>query len=309
MKNIIVFLILITVRISGHCQTPGTELRSFTNPLFSTGADPWIIYKEGFYYYTNTSGSRLIIRKARNLDDLKSSESIPIWTPPKETLYSREIWAPELHFISGKWYMYFAADDGRNINHRMYVVENSSTDPTEGTWEFKGKVSDPSDKWAIDGSVFEYKGKLYFVWSGWEGDEDGQQDIYIARMSNPWTIEGERVRIAAPEYDWETAGEIKTEVGSRHVSVNEGPVILRNKKKMFLVYSANGCWTDAYCLGMLEFTGKDPLENSAWKKYPEPVFKGRPEAGAYAPGHNNFFKSPDGKEDWIFYHANPSPGQ
>jgi len=29
----------------------------------------------------------------------------------------------------------------------------------------------------------------------------------------------------------------------------------------------------------------------------------------YAPGHNSFFKSPDGKQDWILYHANNEPGQ
>jgi len=29
----------------------------------------------------------------------------------------------------------------------------------------------------------------------------------------------------------------------------------------------------------------------------------------FAPGHNSFFKSPDGKEDWILYHANSEPGQ
>ncbi|TEB41310.1 glycosyl hydrolase family 43, partial [Flavobacterium circumlabens] len=26
-------------------------------------------------------------------------------------------------------------------------------------------------------------------------------------------------------------------------------------------------------------------------------------------GHNSFFKSPDGSEDWILYHANSKPGE
>ena len=302
-------LLFLTMCYTSYSQKPGNDQRSFNNPLFNSGADPWIIFKDGFYYYTNTSGSRLFIRKARNLEELKSSEPITIWTPLQGTNYSREIWAPELHFIKGRWYMYFAADDGKNENHRMYLVENPSPDPTTGEWEFKGKVADPSDKWAIDGSVFEYKGKLYFIWSGWEGDVDGRQDIYIAEMSNPWTIAGARIRISTPEYDWETVGDIKTPNGSRHVNVNEGPVILSNKNKLYLVYSASGCWTDAYCLGMLTFTGKDPLDQGGWKKNPESVFKQRPEAGIYAPGHNSFFKSPDGKENWILYHANSAPGQ
>jgi len=309
MKKVLLLLLLAVSSMAAYSQKPGNEQRTFTNPLFNSGADPWITFKDGFYYYTATSGSMLFIKKAKNIDALKAAESVTIWTPPQNTDYSKEIWAPELHFVRGKWYMYFAADNGKNENHRMYVVENSSPDPTLGEWVFKGKVSDTSDKWAIDGSVFEHGGKLYFIWSGWEGDVDGQQNIYIARMSNPWTIESERVLISAPELPWETVGDIKTRDGSRHVNVNEGPVVLRNKKKLYLVYSASGCWTDAYCLGMLILTGRKPLEKSSWTKHPEPVFTAKPEAGAYAPGHNSFFKSPDGKENWIMYHANPEPGK
>ncbi len=310
MKGITVLFGLLLFLKVGSCQQENIEVRTFTNPIFATGADPWIIFKDGFYYYTNTSGSRLFLRKARNLDDLKNSEQKTIWTPPSGTSYSKDIWAPELHFINGKWYMYFAADDGNNRNHRMYVVENSSPDPMEGDWEFKGKVSDKTDKWAIDGSVFEYSGELYMIWSGWEGDVNGQQNIYIARMQNPWTIESERVRISTPEYDWEKVGDLNNPNDVPHVDVNEGPVILSNQDKLFLVYSASGCWTDSYCLGMLTYTGgKDLLDPAAWKKNASPVFRQKPEAGVYAPGHNSFFRSPDGKENWILYHANSAPGQ
>ncbi|HRR16489.1 MAG TPA: glycoside hydrolase family 43 protein [Bacteroidales bacterium] len=311
MKSITVFSGLFLILASGICQQ-GEDVkgRVFTNPIFESGADPWIIYKDGFYYYTNTSGNRLFIRKARNLDELKNSEQKTIWTPPPGTSYSKEIWAPELHFIDGKWYMYFAADDGNNWHHRMYVIENSSADPTEGEWIFKGKVSDLSDKWAIDGSVFKYNGKLYMIWSGWEGDVNGQQNIYIARMKNPWTIDSERVMISSPEYDWEKVGDLNNPDDVPHVNVNEGPVALVNGKKLFIIYSASGCWTDSYCLGMLTFTRKsDLLDPASWKKNPSPVFSSKPEFNVYAPGHNCFFKSPDGKENWILYHANSAPGQ
>ena len=309
MKHLLplIFVILVSAQVSG--QKPESENRTFTNPIFPSGADPWIIWKDGYYYYTNTSGSRLFLRKAKNIDDLKTSEQRTIWTPPAGTAYSKEIWAPELHFIQGKWYIYFAADDGFNRNHRMYAVENPSPDPTEGTWELKGKVSDPSDKWAIDGSVFEFRDKRYMIWSGWEGDVDGQQNIYIAGMKNPWTIGGDRVLISAPEYDWEKNGDLNR-VEAPHVNVNEGPVTLTLRNKLFLIYSASGCWTDFYCLGMLTFSGKDnPLDAASWKKNPFPVFKSKPESGVFAPGHNCFFLSPDGKEQWILYHANSAPGQ
>jgi GH43 family beta-xylosidase len=116
--------------------------------LLPSGPDPWVIMKDGYYYYTNTTGSRLVIWKTKDISKLASAERKTVWVPPAGTAYSREIWAPELHFIRGKWYMYFAADDGQNTNHRMYVIENTAGNPLEGTWTFKGKVADPSDKWA-----------------------------------------------------------------------------------------------------------------------------------------------------------------
>ncbi|MCZ4136287.1 alpha-N-arabinofuranosidase, partial [Escherichia coli] len=108
------------------------------------------------------------------------------------------IWAPELHYINGAWYIYYAKDDGDNVNHRMYVMENTSPDPTQGNWQYKGQITDPTNKWAIDGTVLQTGGQLYFIWSGWEGDTNVRQNLYIAHMSNPWTIDSNRVEIARP---------------------------------------------------------------------------------------------------------------
>jgi GH43 family beta-xylosidase len=301
------FLMLL---VSWSSSGPGSVKRTFTNPLFVSGADPWIIYNNGCYYYTCSSGEKLIIRKGKNLDDLKNSEVKVVWTPPLGTAWSKELWAPELHQINGKWYIYFAADNGQNKNHRIYVVENSNPDPTSGSWEFRGKISDPSDNWAIDASVFEFRKKLYMTWSGWEGDSNGQQNIYLAEMKDPLTLSGKRVMISKPELAWETVGDLNNPNEVPHVNVNEGPVALIHKNRLFIVYSASGCWTDNYCLGILTFDGNGEITDPAsWSKSPEPVFTGKPENNAFAPGHNSFFKSPDGREDWIMYHANPKPGQ
>ena len=286
------------------------SIRTFTNPLLPSGADPFSFYKDGSYYYTHTTGNRVVLWKTKSIAELKDAEQKTIFRPPEGTAYSKNIWAPEIHFIDGKWYTYFAADDGHNRNHRMYVLENASPDPMQGEWLFKGKVADPSDKWAIDGSVFIHRKKLYMVWSGWKGDVNGQQNIYIAKMKNPWTIDGHRVQMSSSTFEWEKNGDIKESDSVRHVDVNEGPQLLRNGRKIFIVYSASGCWTDYYTLGLLSFSGKrNLLDSSKWKKSPEPVFRASKENGVYAPGHNSFFKSPDGKEDWILYHANSLPAQ
>ncbi len=309
MSRKIVFIWLF-VFVAGKGALAQTAGATFTNPLLPSGADPFSFYKDGFYYYTHTTGNRVDLWKTNNLADLKMAQRKTIFTPPPNTAYSKELWAPEIHFLQGKWYVYFAADDGRNENHRMYVLENEAADPMQGSWTFKGKIADPADKWAIDGDVFTWKNQLYMIWSGWEGDTNGQQDIYIAKMKNPWTIEGNRARIAIPQFEWEKHGDLNNANNPPHVNVNEGPQALIHGDRLHIIFSASGCWTDFYALGVLSFTGKSNLlDAGSWKKHPEPFFKQSKENGVYAPGHNSFFKSPDGKQDWILYHANNAPGQ
>jgi GH43 family beta-xylosidase len=310
----LLFTLLIVPGESGGASVrQNRSSKTFTNPLLPSGADPWNIYKDGFYYYMHTTGRNLTIWKTRRISELPTAEKRVVWTPPEGKPYSKDIWAPELHYLEGKWYIYFAADAGTNQTHRLWVLENASPDPLKGDWTLKGKLTDATDKWAIDGSVFEHKGQLYLIWSGWESDENGVQSIYIARLKNPWTVEGKRVRLTAPEYPWEKVGDIldwKTSDNPPHVDVNEGPQILKRGNKVFLIYSASGCWTENYSLGMLKAHAEsDLLDAASWRKSPQPVFQTSPAARAYGTGHNSFFKSPDGTEDWILYHANSEPGQ
>jgi GH43 family beta-xylosidase len=206
--------------------------------------------------------------------------------------------------------MYFAADDGKNENHRIYVLSNSSADPMKGDWNFLGKVSDPTDKWAIDATVASIHDTRYMFWSGWEGKIDGQQNIYVASLKNPHTIAGQRTLISKPELPWETFGPVERKDSVKNVAVNEGPQVLLRGDKVIVIYSASGCWTEKYSLGMLTASlHSNLLDPSSWKKHSLPVFTASPENKVFSPGHNSFFKSPDGTQDWILYHANDNPGE
>jgi hypothetical protein len=208
---------------------------TFTNPLLETGPDPWVIWWKGFYYYTDTSGKNLTLRKTADITDLRSAEKKEVWTPELGQPWSNDLWAPELHRWGNKWYIYFAADAGDNASHRIYVVENNNDDPLEGNCTFKGKISDSSDKWAIDPTTFELNNEHYLVWSGWKGNNDGEQDLFIAHMSNPWTIDSPRTLISKPTYPWEEHGDLP----GRHVNVNEGPEFISHGNRMFIVFSAS----------------------------------------------------------------------
>lgn len=168
----------------------------------------------------------------------------------------------------------------------MYVLYNQSNNPLK---EYKnyGIISDVSNKWAIDGTILHYNNDLYFIWSGCENDIHKKQEIFIAKMQDPFHICSEKVLLSSPEYDWEKQGGD----GSHLPFVNEGPAILEKNEKIYLIYSASGCWCKDYCLGCLEFIGNNPLSKQSWKKYPNPVLSSKEKI--IGPGHPSFTSNHD----------------
>ena len=317
MKNVFLFLLLLGLLSAGPmaCKklptgnatvspvtTSATDTSTrFQNPLLGSGPDPWVIYQDGYYYAMHTTGNNLRLYKTKKMSQLATAQTAVVWSPPA-TPVTRDIWAPELHRINGKWYIYYAAVVAPNTQHRMWVLENEAADPMTGSWTPKGQVQLPDDRWAIDGTLLQLNNQLYFAWSGWENaDRNNIQHIYLCKLKDPWTADGPRLRVSTPDYDWEKQGT---------PYVNEGPEFLTHGNQVFLVYSASHCSTDAYALGMLTASATADLMNPAsWTKSPQPVFGPSAADGAYGVGHNGFFTTPDGRENWLVYHANPQAGQ
>ena len=280
--------------LTAHAQQAAA---TFTNPVFDNGPDPWVIRHGGYYYLTHTTGRNLTLWKTAKLSEARAAPAQVVWTPPATGPNSRDIWAPELHFLDGKWYIYYTATDAKNASDNtryVFVLENASPDPTTGTWVDRGKVN---TRYAgLDGSVFEHGGRRYFLYSAYVGP---QSVLCLALMQNPWTLDGSReVIIGRPTYDWEKGG-------GRQIM--EGPEFLAGKQKqVFVVYSASACWDDNYSLGMLTAPpGADLLQAASWVKAPQPVFHKSDANQVYGPGHNCFTTSPDGRQNWLVYHAKP----
>lgn len=265
---------------------------TFTNPIYPNGADPWLEYFDGNYYLTTTTWtSQLVMRKSPTLAGLATATPIHIWSE-SELERCCNFWAFEFHRLKTeqgyRWYVMYTSGIAENYDRQhLSVIESQGDDPL-GPYTYKG--SPMPDTWNIDGNYLEHNGQLYLLWSEWVKDE---QSIFIAKMLNPWTITGEKILISKPEYEWEKSG----------MKVNEGPEILKRNGRTFMIYSASFCNTPDYKLGLIELTG-DPLKPESWKKSAEPVFSKA--NGVYGPGHNGFFKSPDGTEDWLIYHGNAS---
>jgi len=239
----------------------------FSEPRPVPGQDPWVVPFEGslLLIQSTVHDSAIAIRRFRDLAHMHDYEEKEIWAPGRSSEHGRQIWAPELHRIGWRWYVYYAASDGENRNHRTYVLE--ADDPL-GPYHELGQVFDPEhDTWAIDLTVLRHNRRLYAVWSGWDGVDDGfPQNLYIAPMANPWTISGERTLISTPEHDWEMSV----------AAINEGPQVLRNPAldKLFIVYSADASWTTAYKMGLIEWVGGDVTHADSWQKMNRPVFTG-----------------------------------
>lgn len=294
-------LALLKVLLYCGIAAAGQPQDYFANPICEQ-ADPWFIQYQGRYLACFSEANHAISVQQSDRLTVVGAKHI-VWSAPESGPASAEIWAPELHLIDDRWYIYFAASDGENKNHRAWVLQSAGADPF-GPYILHGPLytgDDPKlsalNRWAIDMTVFELGHRLYAIWSGWQ-DESDVQYLYIAPMRDPLTMAAPRVRLCANDnYLWERVDERPEGRG-----LNEAPEVLQHDGRTFVTYSCSGSWQPSYKIGLLELNpGTDPLRPENWIKYPQPAFAST--AATYGVGHNSFVKSPDGTEDWLIYHA------
>ncbi len=271
---------------------------TFNNPLVKHRADPQVaLHSDGYYYYTATvpEYDRIEIRRARSLNDLGAAEAKVVWRKHAKGEMGAHIWAPEMHYIDGKWYIYFTAGRADAIwEIRLYVLVNESANPLQGDWKELGQLKTGWESFALDATTFALNGKRYLAWT--QGGQDAKvhaTNIYLAQMDTPWSITGPAVLLSKPDYAWEKVGH----------EVNEAPAVIVKNGRVFMTYSASA--TDAnYALGLLTApVASDLLDAASWKKSPVPVFASSEKNSQYGPGHNAFTTTPDGKTDILVYHA------
>jgi len=268
---------------------------SFTNPVVDVpnSADPTLVYHNGFYYYVATTwSSQVVMRKSATIAGLRAAPERVVVSTGGSTM-----WAPHLELIDGRWYLYYSVEQG-SAPRRTHVAQSSGSDPL-GPYTVMGVLDlMPNQGWAIDAAPLRLNGNLYMTFSAFS-PQDNLQSLYIAPMSNPWTASAHGTRISAPTLSWET----------QNGAVNEGSFPLQHNGRTFLTYSASHCNGPNYKIGMLEYTGSNPLQIGSWTKTTTPIFQRNDAAGVYGPGHHSFFTSPDGTETWIAYHANDTASQ
>lgn len=270
--------------------------RIYPNPFIKQRADPFLYeHTDGYYYFTGSHPlyDRIVLRRATSIDSLPDAEEVTIWTKHDAGIMSEHIWAPELHHIDGKWYIYFAAGDKDDVwAIRPYVLENTEANPLEGNWIEKGQINTAFQSFSLDATTFEHDHKRYLVWAQ-KVNNDTVSNLYIAEMENPWTIK-EQILLSTPDQSWEQQG----------FHVNEGPAVIKDGDNLYIAYSASAT-DDRYAMGLLSANkASDLLKPDSWTKSLEPVFVSCEETSEYGPGHNSFCIDEEGFDIFI-YHARP----
>lgn len=280
-----------------------TDNNLLPNPFIRERADPQITrHTDGRYYFTATvpAYDRIVLRGSDTLRGLRDAAETTIWVQHPEGPMGSHIWAPELHWIDGAWYVYFAAGEAASATAdvwriRMYVLENPSANPLEGEWTEKGRIATPIDSFSLDATTFAHGGRRYLCWAQHDpGLAGSNTSLFLAELANPWTIKGAPVELSRPELDWETI----------RFAVNEGPYALVRNGKVFITYSAAGTGAE-YCVGLLTADADaDLLDPASWSKRPAPVFATSEANGIYGPGHNAFTVDEDGNDLLVFHARN-----
>lgn len=270
----------------------------YINPIGSAEApDPFVTYdkKYGYYYLLFTRGREVRVYRSHNLKDLREDEnSKQVYSIAAPNGIHGCIWAPEMHFFDGRWYIYTSGartPDGRE-DRTLFILRSYTDDPFDG---FEFAAFPDSGLNAIDPTVYKHTdNNIYMCYSA---EKNGLR-IHIRRMKDPISFtQNKGTLICEAEYDWE---KVPPYVGNS--TIVEGPFFLRSpdKSRLFLLYSANGCWSDNYSFGVLECVGEDLTDPKSWVKDEKPLFiMGN---GTYGPGHASFFTAKDGNV-YIAYHS------
>ena len=277
------------------------EKLRFAVPWITQRADPYVLrHTDGKYYFTASvpAYDRIVLRCSDTLGGLADAEEKTLWHCHESGAMSKHIWAPELHFVFGKWHIYFAGGEKEDIwKIRPYVLECEGSDPMTGQWRELGMMRCAEDDefsfraFSLDGTVFESGGANYYVWAEKVGVGKQISKLYIARMKDAHTLDTVQVLLTTPDYDWERHG----------FWVNEGPAVIKRGGKIFLTYSASDTGVN-YCMGMLTANeGSDLLDPLSWRKERYPVLQTDRGRGIYGPGHNSFTTDGDGNDILVFH--------
>lgn len=293
-----------TFRIRGTVHQDWYEF-----PIAVNRADPCIGKWNGRYYFMATNDAdhehTMLIRSAETIPELVNAEDSVILNDRMYPHLGNLLWAPELHRIKDRLYIFHAGTPQRFEEEQSHVMAlREGGDPMKAEdWEMPVRVvrKDGSPLMTngitLDMTCFEVKDSWYAVWSQRQLQPVDQGAwLYIAKLDpeQPWRLTTDPVCISMPEYGW----------ANNHTFVDEGPFVLTTEGRVILTFSSAAV-DSTYVVGLLcADPDADLLDPESWKKWNYPILTSRSVPGEYGPGHNAYIQDENGLV-WNTYHARP----
>ena len=283
--------------------------RSFQNPIITDehGADhgdPFVIEYCGryFLYHTGRDGVQMytspdLVRwehKGRVLNVVDSPEH---WA-------QTDVWAPEVMYDRGVFYMYAAATrrlgSGKGDDQaRRQGIARSHSPYGPFVWDREPLVP---DAWSIDGHPFRDDDGALWLFYNIRTEATRYLDGTIGcgnvvdRLIAPDRLEGRPTPVTFPSERWEgNAG------GTWYW--NEGPFVLKRRGIYYQMYSGGFFGDGTYAVGFATATSP----RGPWTKHPgNPIL--RSGEGILGPGHHCVVRASDGVTPYAIYHGYV-PGQ
>ena len=270
--------LFIAVTVAVFSFNAAAQVTSYSNPLYQ-GEDPWAIYRNG-YYYVCTSGpvnpTAVYVSKSRTL--LDRGPKIKVWEDADN--YHR-VFAPELHYINGKWYIYLCADaSSRSWAHHAVVLEGSTGDPQDGFINrgilFTGDVN--GNFQANDFTVLTYNSQLYAFWGSL--NDAYVNGVVMAPMASPTSITAYRREIGL---------------------MAEGPRAIIRNNKIIMTGAAGAFASKSYCIIAVLYNGTGSIQDRANWTSLGTLFSTTTDV--WGPSRASYTVSADSTEYWMMYHS------
>jgi beta-xylosidase len=263
----------------------------FPNPIRDAAtADPgvlrvgsaWYVYHTG----KNSSGAYPILKST---DRVNWTNVGYIFTPGRYPGWCNESpdwWAPEVHFVNGRYVAYFSA---RQDSNGKFAIGAATSSSPEGPFTSIGPPIATHSGWGlIDASFFKdpETGRSYCLWKDDKNALSPQQPTPIVLyevQADGVTRIGPAQLLIQNTLAWEG-------------NLVEAPSLVYRNNYYYLFYSANAYYDDRYAVGVARATSV----GGPYTKLGDPILVS--DAQYSGPGHQ--FIMQDSSGEWLmFYHA------
>jgi GH43 family beta-xylosidase len=268
------------------------------NPVYPAYfADPFVLRHNGEYYAYGTAGG-----EGEGVQVLYSPDMVHWHPQPACLMDSQHIWAPEVTYRDGVFYMYYSAGGAEGEGHQLRVA----TSPTPlGPFVPRPNILTPDEPFSIDASPFQDDDGTWYLFyckDFLEGERVGT-GIVVDRLVQMDQLAGEARVVVRPHADWQIFQKDRFWYDKQWDAwyTVEGPFAVKRNGKVYLFFSG-GAWKEQN-YGLSWAVADHPLGPYELQTGEAPSLLATVPDKIIGPGHACVATGPDAAKQFIVYHA------